>query len=104
MLAFPDADALMATVCEATREVMWASAEAWRRITSALAGPTGRAGGRDVPFAAGIVLRDGEAALSPKAEPGTEPALLVRLAAAAAAEGVPIATAALEQLDKEWRA
>ena len=102
LLAFPGADALMAAVCEAARETMWASAEGWRRIASVLNGPTGRAGGRDVPLAADIVLRDGEVAFSQEAEPATEPALLVRLAAAAAAEGVPIAAPALDRLERKW--
>jgi [protein-PII] uridylyltransferase len=58
-LGFEGADALMAAVAAAGREVSWVSADAWRRVSSWLEGPRSR-GSRDRPLAPGIVLRDGE--------------------------------------------
>jgi len=102
LLAQPGADELMAAVGEAGREVMWSSADGWRRASSVLQGPSRRTGGRPVPLAQGVELRDGEVALEAGADLTGDPALLMRLAAAAAAEGAGIAPAALDRLEKEW--
>jgi [protein-PII] uridylyltransferase len=101
VLGYTDADDLMHAISEAGREVMWASADSWRRINSALAGPTGRSGGRDVPIARDVVLRDGEVALATGAEPGHDPAILVRVAVIAAAQEAPIAVSTLGRLVDE---
>ncbi|HYF46976.1 MAG TPA: nucleotidyltransferase domain-containing protein, partial [Acidimicrobiales bacterium] len=47
LLGHGDADDLMRSVATAARSIAWASDEAWGRIDSSLAGPRGRAGGRD---------------------------------------------------------
>jgi len=100
LLGFADADALMAGISAAGREVMWASADGWRRLDSYLAGPSGRAGGRDIALVNGVVLRDGTVALAtdPDATELGDGTLAVRLAAAAAEYGAPIATTTLERL------
>jgi [protein-PII] uridylyltransferase len=98
LLGHVDADALMGAIAAAGREVMWATTGGWRRLESFFAGPLGRAGGRDIPVAEGVVLRDGEVAMSPGAGGMLDGSLLVRLAAAAAAYQNPIATATLDRL------
>jgi [protein-PII] uridylyltransferase len=101
LLGFADADSLMAGIAAAGREVMWVTTDGWRRIESYLAGPLGRAGGRDVDLGGGVVLRDGEIAVA--ADAGGAGGLgdgqvLLGVAAAAAEYGVPIAAATLDRL------
>jgi [protein-PII] uridylyltransferase len=102
LLGSADADALMARVTAAGREVMWASSDGWRRVESYLAGPLGRTGGRDIAVGDGVVLRDREVALGPDAGPDAgrlrEGSLLLGIATAAARYGIPIATASLDRL------
>ncbi|MGH9177359.1 MAG: [protein-PII] uridylyltransferase, partial [Acidimicrobiales bacterium] len=90
-LGSADADALMAAVAAAGRTIAWASDDAWRRVTSARAGPKGRTTGRDRPLSAGLALRDGEIVLSGSADPGGDPSLVLRAAAAAAELGALVA-------------
>jgi len=98
LLGFADADALMGAVTAAGREVMWAATDSWRRVQSYFAGPLGRAGGRDIPVDDGVVLRDGEIAIGPDAGGFGDGSLLLRVAAASAGNGVPIAAATLDRL------
>ena len=98
LLGYVDADALMGGIAAAGREVMWTAADGWRRTESFLAGPLGRAGGRDIPLGDGVVLRDGDVAITPEAEGLSDGTLLVRAAAAAAEYGVQITTSALTKL------
>ena len=98
LLGYADADALMSAISAAGREVMWSVADGWRRTESFLAGPLGRAGGRDVSVGDGVVLRDGEVAVMPQAEGLEDGSLLLRVAGAAAEFGLPIATSALAKL------
>ncbi|MGO8877527.1 MAG: [protein-PII] uridylyltransferase [Acidimicrobiales bacterium] len=98
LLGYGDADDLMAGVAAAGREVMWTASDGWRRTDSYLAGPLGRSGGRDAPVGDGVVLRDGEVAVSSDAGGLADASLLVRVAVAAAEYGVPIATSALARL------
>ncbi len=95
-----DADALMSRVAAAGRAVAWASDEGWRRVASWLAGP-GRRAGADRAVGPGLVLRDGEIALSPEADPGADPALVLRAAVAAVEHGAPLSRPALDRLAAE---
>ena len=97
-LGFADADALMADVAASARVIAWTSDDAWRRIVSSLRGPPGRMARRDRPLAAGVVLRDGEVALSPDVDPRGNRVLVLTAAAAAAQAGAPIARRSLDRL------
>jgi [protein-PII] uridylyltransferase len=100
-LQYPDADALMAAVAKAARAIAWANDDGWRRIESWLAGPRGRGAGGDRPLEAGIVMRDGEIALATGAQPGSDPSLALRLAAASAELDAPISRSTLDRLGEE---
>jgi len=97
-LGHRDADALMAAVSAAARTIAWAGDDAWRRVASARAGPRGRTTGRDRPLGPGLVLRDGEVALTADADPAGDASLALRSAAAAAREGTWLARSALDRL------
>jgi [protein-PII] uridylyltransferase len=88
----------MAGVAAAARIIAWTSDDAWRRIRSSLRGPTGRMARRDHALAPGVVLREGEVVLAPDVDPHGDRVLLLRLAAAAAQAGAPIARGALDRL------
>ena len=77
---------------------MWIAADGWRRTHSYFAGPLGRSGGRDIPVGEGVVLRDGEVAVTPDAGGLNDCSLVVRVAAAAAEYDAPITTTALAKL------
>jgi [protein-PII] uridylyltransferase len=101
MLGFGDSDALMGAISAAGREVMWAASDGWRRTESYLAGPLGRAGGRDLPVGDGgdgVVLRDGEIAVTQASETIVDGSLPLRVAGAAAEYDLPIATSTLDKL------
>jgi [protein-PII] uridylyltransferase len=93
-----DADALMSRIATAARTIAWTSDEAWRRVRDTLAGPVGRGGGRDRDVDDGVVLRDGDVELTASAEPASDPALVLRAAAAAAAHGTTIGRRSLDRL------
>ncbi len=97
-LGDPDADALMARVAPAARTISWTSDDAWRRIRSSLQGPVGRSGGRAHPLGPGLVLVDGEVALTAEAIAADDPCLPLRAAAAAAGRDTVIERRALERL------
>jgi [protein-PII] uridylyltransferase len=94
-----DADTLMAAVADAARAVAWAGDAAWRRIGRALDSRRGRrrAWVPD-PIEPGIVVRDGEVTLAFGADPGSDPALALRLAAASAELDLPLAPETLAAL------
>ncbi len=108
-LALDDADELMAHVASASRSIMRASDDAWRRTRARLAGPKSRrspAGDRLVGD--GIVLRDGEVDVVERPV-DADPSLLLRVAEHAARLDVPIALPALTYLarraptlDRAW--
>jgi [protein-PII] uridylyltransferase len=98
MLGYVDADRLMARVAAAGREIGWTCDSGWRRIRSWSSGPKGRSGGRDRPLGVGVVLRDGEIALTADPAAEADPSILARVAAIAAREGAAIAPAALDRL------
>jgi len=100
-LAYESADALMHDVASAARTIAWRSDDAWARIDSALRGPIGFRGRRDRPLSPGVVLRDGEVHLRTDADPGVDPGLLLRAAAAAAGADTRIHRASLDRLTAE---
>jgi [protein-PII] uridylyltransferase len=97
-LAFEDADSLMAAVADAGRTISWASDDGWRRLESWLAGPRGRAAGRDRSIEPGLVVRDGEVVLPADADPAEDTSLALRAAAASAELDVPMARSTLDRL------
>jgi [protein-PII] uridylyltransferase len=102
LCGFDDADALMAAVAAAGREIAWSSDEGWRRIRSSLAGPRGRVAARDRPLSAGLVLREGEVALAAPPSAGEDVALLLlRAASEAAGAGLPLAAGLAERLARQ---
>jgi [protein-PII] uridylyltransferase len=100
-LGYADADALMREVSLAGRAIAYASDETWRRVDAALR-PARRWRGQRTPqrrpLADGVVEQDGEVVLARDARPAEDPALVLRVAAAAAAAELPIAPHALERL------
>ena len=103
-LGYADADALMGAVATAARRVAWAADDAWRRVGAWLAGPKGRLGGADRPLGPGLLLRDGEVALTAHADPEEDPSLALRAGAVAAELGVPLARSAVGRLAGGTRA
>ena len=95
-LGFGDTSDLMREVSRSARTLAWTLDDVLRR---ARAVPASRAAS-DRPLADGVVLRDGEVALKAEARVD-DPALTLRVAAAAAGLGVPVATNTLERLRDE---
>jgi [protein-PII] uridylyltransferase len=105
-LGFAGADELMTAVSDAARTIDYACEVAWRRVDQALAARTRSTGiggllrrsapARE-PLADGVVRAEGEAALALAADL-EDPVLPLRIAAAAARAGLPIAPASLERL------
>jgi len=99
-LGLPDVDMLMRFVSGAARTIAWTSDDRWRRVESQLKGPSGRIAKRDRPMSEGVVLRDDEIVALADA-PMDDASLPLRVAAAAAQTGAPIARATLERLRAE---
>ena len=98
-LGDPDADALMARVSAAARTVAWTSDESWERISSSLRGPSGRVAAADRPLGPGLVLREGAVELAPGTDPGADPTIVLRAAAAAATRaGARLGRSTLDRL------
>ncbi len=98
----PDADDLMRDVSRAGRTVAWHVDDAWRAARATFEGPRGRtSGGRDVVVVDGIVLRDGELALTADSDLEADPTLLLRLADLSANRGVAIARPTFRRLAAE---
>ncbi len=100
-LGYADADALMAALADAGRSLAWVNDDGWRRLESWLAGPPGRAGGRDHPLEPGLVLRDGEVSLVADAPAAADTSLALRTAAASAELDKPMARSTLDRLAAE---
>jgi [protein-PII] uridylyltransferase len=103
-LSYADADALMAAVSAAGRTIAYASDTTWRRVRP----PTrrrrlGRRTAAPVrrPLADDVVEQDGEVVLARDATPEDDPALVLRVAVAAAHAGLPIAPTTLTRLAAE---
>src|SRR5690606_8223066 len=95
-LGFLDADALLRAVAEAARTITYASAHLWHRVTRiTTAQPRGRVERR--PVGDGAVEHEGEVVLARGADLN-DPALVLRVAAAAAQAGLPLAPATVARL------
>jgi [protein-PII] uridylyltransferase len=106
-LGLLDADALLRSVCDVGRTVSYAADVTWRRVEQALVTRPGRrllrpAGNRQPgerqPLAPGAVEQNGEVVLARDARPERDPVLPLRMAAAAAQTGLPLAPHAVERL------
>jgi [protein-PII] uridylyltransferase len=102
-----DADALLGRVCDVGRTVAYAADVTWRRVEQSLVARPGRrllrpAGNRQPgerqPLALGAVEQNGEVVLARDARPDRDPVLPLRMAAAAAQAGLPLAPHAVERL------
>lgn len=114
-LGYPDADAFMRRFSEAARTIAWRSDEVWERVDASLtASVAGSLAGslagrfrRERMVAPGVVLRQGQLVLTDlesvaagdaqDASP-VDPLLVLRLAVAAATEGVRIERSSLQRL------
>ncbi|GHH67817.1 hypothetical protein GCM10017673_15420 [Streptosporangium violaceochromogenes] len=94
-LGLLDAEALMRRLAEAGRTVAHAFDATWRTADRLLSRPAPR--GRR-PLADGVVEHGGEVVLARGADPGGDPVLLLRAAAAAAEAGLPLAPATVNAL------
>lgn len=99
VLAFTDADVLMAAMSDAGRTVTAAVVDGWRRAHAQLAGNGPAA--PDLAVGPGIVLRGGEVALTEDARPADDATLLVRVAVAAAQRDALIDHETLGRLERE---
>ncbi|MCW2620782.1 MAG: glnD [Frankiales bacterium] len=102
LLAYDDADALMAAVSGAARTIAYASDTTWRRALPPPS-PRGRFGRRPKgperkPLAEDVVEQDGEVVLARDADPAGDPVLPLRVAQAAAWAGLPISPGTLDRL------
>ncbi|WP_424211565.1 [protein-PII] uridylyltransferase [Streptomyces sp. BI20] len=108
-LDLPDGDALLREVYEAAHVVSYAADLTWREVDRVLRARAARPrlrgllGGRSAPaarspLAEGVVVQDGEVGLALTARPERDPVLPLRLAAAAARAGLPVAPHAVRRL------
>ena len=109
-LGYDDADALLGSVYRAARAIAFSVDEAFRRIDAWLPSQHSRRwlpGRRRAvsvqrrPLADGVIEQGGEAVLARDADPLGDPVLLLRFAAAAAENEVPMAPHALDRLAAE---
>ena len=100
-LADADADMLMARLSSAARTIAWTSDEAWDRIGSSLRGPRGRVAATDRRLGPGLVLREGVVELATDADPGGDPGVVLRAAAAAAGARTSLGRRSLDRLAAE---
>jgi len=106
VLGHDDADALMAAVSGAGRTIAYAGDTTWRRVRPAprrrlLLGRRGPTAPVRRPLADDVVEQDGEVVLARDATPATDPDLVLRVAAAAAWAGLPVAPHTLSRLAAE---
>jgi len=94
-----DADQLMASVAQAARSIAWCGDDSWRRVTSWIEGPKGRSSGADRVVGDGIVVRDGEVALTADAD--IDSATALRVGAASAQTGASVDRSTLARLVEE---
>ena len=96
LLDLPDGDALLRRIAQDARTLAYAMDDAWRAVDRWRGGarPNGRR-----PIGRDVVAQDGEAVLARAAVgPHPDPSLALRVAAAAATAGLPIARPTLEWL------
>ncbi|HEV8115551.1 MAG TPA: hypothetical protein VGP53_04875, partial [Acidimicrobiales bacterium] len=91
------ADTLMHRLAAAARSIAWCSDDAWQRIDASLAGSSGWRSRRKKAIGAGLWFSVEEVHVSTEADL-TDPTLVLRAAAAAAAVGSRISRASLERL------
>jgi [protein-PII] uridylyltransferase len=99
-LGYTDAESLIRDVSEAGRAIAFASDETWRRVRSALR-PARRWRQRAPvrrPLADGVIEQEGEVVLARDVDPTRDPVLVLRVAAAAAQQRLPIAPHTVERL------
>jgi [protein-PII] uridylyltransferase len=95
---YDDADALMADMAATARSVAWVADDVWARLHRR--GLDGRraSGVAPRPVATGVVLRDGEIHLDGRADPASDPTLVLRVATAAARHRAHIDRESLDRL------
>jgi [protein-PII] uridylyltransferase len=97
LVELPDGDALLRRITDSARTVAHAGDDAWRAVNRWLSRSSGTGGRR--PLARDVIEQDGEAVLARTAVSARpDPALALRVAAAAARAGRPIARPTLEWL------
>ncbi|MEV4251739.1 [protein-PII] uridylyltransferase [Spirillospora sp. NPDC049652] len=96
-LGMLDADVLLRAVAGAARTITHADDQLWRRVDRFVRRRTGRPSARRRPVGDGAVEQDGEVVLARHADL-KDPALTLRVAAAAAQNGLPLAPATVETL------
>ncbi|MFF0522661.1 [protein-PII] uridylyltransferase [Actinomadura nitritigenes] len=94
-VGLPDANILLSAIAEAARTVTYAADHLWRRVARST-GPR-RAPVERRPVGDGAVEHDGEVVLARNADL-SDPALVLRVAAAAAQAGLPLAPATVARL------
>jgi [protein-PII] uridylyltransferase len=99
-LAYPDSLALARAVADAGRTISWTWDVSWNRAAATLRPASRWRGRRPIrrPLAEGVVEQEGEVMLARGADPGADPVLVLRAAAAAARAGLPLARATLDRL------
>ncbi|WP_232677860.1 [protein-PII] uridylyltransferase [Nocardioides sp. R-C-SC26] len=103
-LGLPDERAAQMHVRQIGRRITHVTRLAWRRVDGVLSRPSSpQVARRPVlePLAAGVALSAGEVVLDRRADPGRDPALLLRAATAAAERGVLLAPATAARLVRE---
>lgn len=102
LLGLDDADVLLREVGAAAAAVSQAADVTWRRATSAVVPRRARFARGRVPvlklLGPGLAEHDGEAVLTARADPRSDPLLVLRLAARAARAGLPLATSSVDRL------
>jgi len=96
-LGIQDADELMKAISSAARTIGWASDDAWRGIARWLEGPGSRFKGRNRLISEGVVVLD-DAIIAADDADLKDDSLALRVAAASAGTGAPIARHTLERL------
>jgi [protein-PII] uridylyltransferase len=98
ILGDPDADALMARVSRAARTISRTSDEVWDAVGRSITATRGWRSARDRDVGEGVVLREGYIHLTAVADPASDPVLVLRAAAAAAANETRIDRVSLDRL------
>lgn len=104
-----DADVLLRDVAEAAREIAYAHEITWHRVArltrqrqaTPLRRRLRRPGPERVPLADGVVLHDEEVVLAIDGRPDRDPTLILRVAAAAAQAGYPLAPPTVARLARD---
>ncbi len=104
-----DREELLRVVSDSARTIAYAADTTWRRVDRLLRQRTSRLGRRRmrkpgperVPLADGVVAHDGEVVFAADARADRDPVLLLRMAAAAAQAGLPLAPATVSRLARE---